>query len=644
MKDKQITILFALIFFAKCSSYDSCTSYFEPQMKTYCEHYFTNSTHKCYYSEGKCQLGLLGCSSYKGEVESECGATIPIENGNNALYKCKIVNKVCTEVQKECSDYEKGINSCESLSAGDSTKRCILNNGKCEAHYDNCDFNGATQQTCAVNIPSDPTKECVWESDKCQEKTRKCEGIELSGDEYCLKLTVTDSDNKICVKYDDKCKEQYKTCELYNQKASNKNKEECESIKFFDEEFDYVYKCVFKDNVCSTRTKCSDFTDKSGCKDFTPTDPNKKCYFDNGVCKEIYKSCELYNAKTSSENKNEADCKATKEYNEYGNIDYSYICVFDKDKTCKKQKLTKCEDYESWMDERHCYNMYNNYKHCTFENKKCVEEYNNCPGTNEEISKEKCEAIKLWDYYICKYDETNKNCYIKIGECSDGTNEEKCKKIVPYDKSNYRVDYKNKCVWESQSCVIKTKVCGDAKDFYECSQITPATANKNCAYINGECKEQYKDCSTYNSESNIEKTVCESIFVGELYKCVFKSGTPDQCVQESKYSSCTDFKKDEYKSLCTNYDFSTTKKCTYSNSACSTVQKTCLELSNESKVSDKTCENAPTSGYNKYCVLKEDESGCEEKERENNDNKGAFGLSEKKLWFNLLVILFWLLL
>ena len=62
---------------------------------------------------------------------------------------------------KNGSDYEKGINSCESFSAGDSTKRCILNNGKCEAHYDNCDFNGATQQTCAVNIPSDPTKECV---------------------------------------------------------------------------------------------------------------------------------------------------------------------------------------------------------------------------------------------------------------------------------------------------------------------------------------------------------------------------------------------------------------------------------------------------------------------------------------------------
>lgn len=130
-----------------------------------------------------------------------------------------------------------------------------------------------------------------------------------------------------------------------------------------------------------------------------------------------------------------------------------------------------------------------------------------------------------------------------------------------------------------------------------------------------------------------------------MYKCVFKSGTPDQCVQESKYSSCTDFKKDEYKSLCTNFDYiSYDEKCIYSNSACSTVQKTCLELSNASKADEDDCARAPTSGYNKYCVLKEDESGCEEKERENNDNKGAFGLSEKKLWFNLLVILFGLLL
>ena len=30
----------------------------------------------------------------------------------------------------------------------------------------------------------------------------------------------------------------------------------------------------------------------------------KKCYFDNGVCKEIYKSCDLYNTKTSNKKVN----------------------------------------------------------------------------------------------------------------------------------------------------------------------------------------------------------------------------------------------------------------------------------------------------------------------------------------------------
>ena len=155
-------------------------------------------------------------------------------------------------------------------------------------------------------------------------------------------------------------------------------------------------------------------------------------------------------------------------------------------KLAKKQKLTKCEDYESWMDENHCNYIPSNYKHCTFENKKCVKVYNDCPETNEEISKENCEAIKLWDYYICKYDENNKNCYMKIKDCSDGANEEKFKKIVPYDESKGTEDYKNRCVWESQSCVKKPKVCGDAKDSNECSQITPASANKNCTYINGE--------------------------------------------------------------------------------------------------------------------------------------------------------------
>ncbi len=91
-------------------------------------------------------------------------------------------------------------------------------------------------------------------------------------------------------------------------------------------------------------------------------------------------------------------------------------------------------------------------------------------------------------------------------------------------------------------------------------------------------------------------------------------------------------------------DLSEGNKCSYSNSACSEVKKTCLELSNESHADEEICGSAPTSGNNKYCSFKADESGCEEKEKENANNKGTFGLCYKKLWFNLLVILFGLLL
>ena len=103
--------------------------------------------------------------------------------------------------------------------------------------------------------------------------------------------------------------------------------------------------------------------------------------------------------------------------------------------------------------------------------------------------------------------------------------------------------------------------------------------------MNGQCKEQYEDCDAYNKngKETIEKTVCESIVLGDTsYKCVFQSGTPTKCVQQKKYSTCSEFKKDDYEYVCT-YDsikftgLSIDYKCSYKNSACSEVQKTCLE-------------------------------------------------------------------
>ena len=658
MKAIQFSILLVLLFFINCDFKFNCFSYFEAMMDINCKNTFSNDTHGCLYTGNKCELRQKGCNSYKGTNESICASIIPTGHIGDNEYKCAIQGDSCKDTLKECSDYEEGLNDCESLDPKGENKRCVLNNGKCESHFNKCNLLGTNQQTCEANIPKDKSHECVWEGNACQEKTKKCEGTKFYTDDDCFSLTVSDSEKKKCLGSDDGCKEQYKTCELYNEKPSDKNKEECESLRFNDKGgYNINYKCVYKENQCSTGTKCSDFTYKSGCNDFTPSDTDKICSFINGVCKEIYKSCELYDTKTLSENKNEADCKETIEYN-----NLKYKCVFDENKNCKKQELTKCSDYESWMEEDYCNNIVlNKYKKCVFKDNKCTEIFTGCPEKTEEISKENCEAIKLnVDYYVCRYDESDKGCYQKDKDCSIGEDESTCKSIILYEKYEDGVKKNTKCVWEDKGCVEKPKECEDAKNAKECGTIDLTLSGKNdkkCIYLNGQCKEQYKDCASYNNNGKeaIEQSVCESIVIisNDLndYKCVFKSGTTNQCVRELKYSSCSEFKKDDYENECASifssssfsYDIvSPENKCVYSNSICSEVKKTCLELSNES-VGEEICENAPTSGSNKYCSLKADESGCEEKEKEN-ENKGTFYLSDQKLWFNLLVILFGLLL
>ena len=293
MKLIQFTILLVfLIFFIHCDSITDCSPFFESSMKTYCENIY-NDTHTCYYSKGKCELKSKGCNSYQGQDASICNSNVPTSNRN--YYKCAIKDGLCTEVPKECTDYEEGISECEDLYAGGDSKRCVLYKGECKAHYYTCDILGANKETCEANIPSDETKECVWENDACQQKTKKCAGTELYDNYDCSSLTVTNSD-KICLwNYDDDvCEEQYKTCDLYNEKSSNKNKKDCESIRMKEDTDSYFkFKCVFKDGTCSKGIKCEDFTYESGCKDFTPSDTNKKCSYNNGVCKEIYKTCDL---------------------------------------------------------------------------------------------------------------------------------------------------------------------------------------------------------------------------------------------------------------------------------------------------------------------------------------------------------------
>ena len=728
MKTIQAIFLLVLIIFVNCDDTDHCSDGFESYFKMYCENININTTHRCLYSNGKCELHFQGCSSYTGTDSSIC-ENIPASRGN---YKCKLQSNKCTEVLKECNEHEEGKTTCSDLDAGIS-KRCVLSNGECKSHYNDCNIPGTNKEFCEANIPSDPSKECYWDN-ACKERKKQCSDTKNTAYNSCSSIIPEDT-NKKCVESGENCKEEYRTCELYdtNTQSSAKNKNDCESIKTRDEWLDYFYyqRCVFDSNTkkCSTGTSCSQFTYELGCIEFTLPDANKRCVFINGVCEEHYITCELYNEKetsktkeacekitpyyheysseidsynkcvfedskclrkkkpcseisekgtcnnqvidddtlcvyennkcteiymtceaydkkTPSEKKNEADCKATKEHYSSGGINYYYKCVYENN-SCKRKELTKCEDYEPGQDEKYCTQIYlNSYKGCAIKDSKCVEVYKNCPNNEEKLTQEQCEAITLnYINYICKYDQT-KGCYRKVKECSDykGNDKTACESTILYDEDG-NLDYEYKCVWDN-GCKKELKKCEDAKNEIECNNIiTPD--NKKCIYINDECKEQYKDCESYNNngKEQIEQSVCESIILNDYLfntdKCSFEPGNPNKCVRK-KRETCSDFKRDDFAFQCYSLHLSSSSdKCSYSNSACATVKKTCLELSNELSVTEETCNEALTSASNKICSIKRNESGCEEKV---NNNRGNYGLDNKKLVLNLLFIILGLLL
>ena len=683
-----ITLIFILFIYHSLEQIPSC-SYFDIGLKSYCEILQFNSTHGCQYINGSCII-KPSCSSYKGTDENACKSIKLLNYSKKCIFDD---NNNCIEVTKSCEEYEKGKNLCSELNAGNN-KRCLLYNGICSAHYDFCQafISDVDEIKCKSNIPLNPLTKCNWDNGRCVDTFRDCKEFEY---ELCSSLEIslplkTSSIYQICLpSYNGfGCKEQFFNCELYDKmtEPSKKTQIDCETIIVIDinhKSPDPFSKCVFKDGACITSKKeCAEITNSLYCIYNTLNDENKRCVYEDESCKEVFKSCSSYN---SVQNKNEKDCKSIKIYNIQGNIDYNYRCIFQNNE-CIQKKLEKCEDYESDLDIQYCSSIIlNTNEKCAIKDGKCVKHFSLCPkeSTEEECksksldsetykcvydSKEgciqkpkECSEYQGNDYDICENElissDENKKCFMENGKCIakyifctsyEGNDKAICESIIPFKDKETSLKYSHKCVFDNNKCVMKEKECKEAKSFEECKLIQPAI-NKKCIYQNNECKEQYKDCESYNNngKDTIEKTVCESIILDNpLEVCTFKPGSPNKC--EKKIKVCSDFNKDDFSDMCYSLQLSSVgKKCIYSNSACAEINKSCLELYYESSVTEEICSAAPTTDPNtKICSVKIDGFGCEEieKEEQDNANKSNFGIDNNKLIFNLLLIILGLLL
>ena len=100
----------------------------------------------------------------------------------------------------------------------------------------------------------------------------------------------------------------------------------------------------------------------------------------------------------------------------------------------------------------------------------------------------------------------------------------------------------------NNKCVHTRKDCQDAKKYDECLSLNIDSNKENCAFIDGECRKQFKDCASFNGESQ-DRNLCESIILLDYKrKCTFSS-TDNTCSEVDK--KCSDFKPNDYSPFCT---------------------------------------------------------------------------------------------
>ena len=570
------TIILSLILLFNYTLSNTCSNYFESEMKSKCESLSINSTHSCVYSKGKCDTAFKSCSSYTGKDSKICSSIIL----SNIYKKCEIKENVCTEVVKTCEEYDSSLSmTCTSLSAGDN-QRCILNGNKCEAHYKYCDdfTTGVNEVKCKANIPSDKNNKCIWDNNACTEVKKECKDYASTTGSFCIYLS-TSSDDKVCVPTTNGyCKEQYKTCELYNTKETSKSQTGCEEIyPYYGSDFSKYERCEYiaSSKTCLTReTECKDMTGESAeylCLHyFTPLDKNKRCVYVDSQCKEQYKTCELYNSNVNAADKTAADCEAIQI------DDSSSKCVYDKTtKTCSTKKIV-CSDFTTQSD---CisFRPEDTNKKCAFINNKCEEQYKTCEIYNEQSTKDA----------------------------------DTCNKIQPYETDYDNLDIYSKCVYEDSQCKRVPKPCNELTESYYCS-YHEVDDDHICIYEDNQCKQVYKSCSNYNNkETNKKEEDCKKVrdfylysyyghnygYINYNYKCVYEDGT----CKKQELTKCEDYEPGLDKEYCNHIFPNGYKKCDFNNNKCEAKYTDCPGSSEV--LSKEECESiTPTSSYYR-CTL-----------------------------------------
>ena len=644
------------------------------------------NTKKCAIKNGKCAEVLKECSEWVNSLtcsDLDAGADNKRCYLNGAI--CESHYKSCADIisQNECQA-NVPLKKKEQTDDPDrdSLQTCIWD-GSCKQYEDCSDYKGNDDAICRlIKVFADDsidttnickmvgvdTKTCTKEAkSKCDDFTDNCSERSL--------IVETNA----CLDLGGQCKELPKVCESYTGGVQ----QVCELISTSIAE-NNKKKCELEGNACKTKDiVCSDYDgDQSKCTGFSPSSNLKKCVYIDDKCLEVYKSCEDVNSDTNTSVNKKTACESTLVYTDSTNIDYTKECVFGKadssatSETChEKTGIDECEEYD-YNSEDFCSHVKytsSDTKKCAIVNGKCIEQSRGC-GDYKDSDRKECESIvlsednkkcalvndktcteitKLCSEYngnkeqICKqykpYNTDEKVCAIykdkcieQYKYCSDykGNDEEYCKSIIPYESNTGTTEVGDiyKCILDSKvGCMRTNRECSEAKNNAQCTSISAAISQKSenkrkCIYYNGECKEEYQTCNSYEPEENFVDDTCKGIILDDFKKCeVTGSGTSRTCTQKTT-SDCSDYKVELVSAQCETITLDIQNKCVYSGNACKKVSKTCSEITSLKKLSESICTSAPTSDSDKKkCVLSEDELHCEEVDKPQSADPGSNG-------------------
>ena len=358
---------------------------------------------------------------------------------------------------------------------------------------------------------------------------------------------------------------------------------------------------LFSNNNIESKDECYEFDEYKYhiCSNIKLADENKQCSFINNECKEQPKECSLYTGENAEE------CESI-----IPTSLYSYAsnkkCVFKNGK-CEEESKT-CSDYKKGQPEEFCVNINSLDYQCTLVNGNCVENHNyySCSqyeGDDSNI----CESINLYNPF--------KKCKLKDGICSE---EVKTRLSCSDYKTEQDSDYCNKIILDD-----KDKYCNligyECKEFYkecssyqgnsqeECELNVPKDKSYKCVYKDGKCQEVNKECSDGRDSDS-----CEVIEPNDDDKsCIF---TENQC--KEVYTDCNKGNEETCSSIIPGDD----KKCVYENGVCKKVYKECKDYKKGEYISD-FCEDIDLDSDTKYCRFFNHE--CQEHYRKCSDYTGG---------------------